>query len=129
MKTIIQAVKINAPAHDVYEAFMDSRKHAEFTGGTARISRKVGGSFSVFDKYASGKNLELTQDKRIVQSWRAEDWPEGKLSKITITLKEARGVTTLGFKQTGVPDPFYRDISQGWKGYYWKPLKKMLEKR
>ncbi len=126
-KTIIQTVKIKAPAHDIYEAFMDSKKHAAFTGAGAKISRKIGGSFSVFDGYSSGKNIELIEDKKIVQSWRAEDWPEDQISKITITLKEAKGITSLGFKQTGVPESFFNDISQGWKEYYWGPLKRMLE--
>ncbi len=126
-KTIIQMVKIKASAHDVYEAFMDSKKHAAFTGAAAKISRKVGGSFSVFDGYAKGTNLELKRDKKIVQNWRADDWPEDQLSKITITLKEAKGITTLSFKQIGVPESFYKDISDGWKDYYWEPLKNMLE--
>jgi len=34
----------------------------------------------------------------------------------------------LTFTQSGVPDQHYRDISQGWRDYYWKPMKEMLEK-
>jgi activator of HSP90 ATPase len=130
-KTINQTIKIKADAHDVYEALMDSRKHSKFTGGAAEISREVGGSFSVFDGYASGTNIELIPDKKIVQSWKAEEegWPENHLSRITIVLKEAKGVTTLDFTHGGVPEPNYEDISQGWKEYYWEPLKKMLEKK
>lgn len=128
-RTIRQMVRIKAPAHEVYEALMDSKKHSAFTGSGASISREVGGRFSVFDGWASGTNVELVQDKRIVQSWRAGDegWPEDHLSIITITLKEAKGVTSLGFRQSGVPESSYEDISQGWKEYYWEPLKRTLE--
>ena len=77
-KTIRQSVAIRASTHDVYEALMDSRKHAQFTGDKASISRKVGGKFSVFDGYSEGTNLELIQDTKIVQTWRASDWQEGQ---------------------------------------------------
>jgi uncharacterized protein YndB with AHSA1/START domain len=73
-KTVKQSVTIKVSPHDVYEALMDSRKHAQFTGDKASISRKVGGKFSVFDGYSEGTNLELIQDTKIVQAWRASDW-------------------------------------------------------
>jgi len=69
---------------------MDSRKHARFTGGSARISRKVGGKFSVHDGYAEGRNLELIPDMKIVQTWRASDWPEGLYSNVTFELNETK---------------------------------------
>jgi activator of HSP90 ATPase len=127
-KTIKQTVKIKASPHDVYEALMDSRKHAQFTGGKATISRKVGGKFSTFDGYAEGTNLEMIPDKKIVQSWRADDWPEGHYSRATFLLEAIPDGTQLTFTQTDVPDDQYADVSQGWKDYYWAPMKEMLEK-
>ena len=127
-KTIKQSVTIKAKPHDVYEALMDSKKHARFTGGKAVISREVGGKFSAFDGYSEGVNLELIPDKKIVQSWRAEDWPEGHYSTATFALKEVAGGTNLAFTQTGVPEEFLDDIAQGWRDYYWAPMKEILEK-
>lgn len=72
-RSIKQIVMIQATPEDVYEALMDSRRHAKLTGGGARISRKVGGRFSVFDGYAKGKNLKLVPGRKIVQTWRADD--------------------------------------------------------
>ena len=46
-KTIRQTVQFGARPEDVYDALMDPKKHAKFTGAKATISRKVGGSFSV----------------------------------------------------------------------------------
>jgi len=91
-KTIRQTVEIAAKPEDVYEALMDSKKHSRFTGGKCVISRKVGGTFSVFDGYAEGENLELVKGKRIVQSWRDTDFPEGKYSKVTFSLKKIKGL-------------------------------------
>ena len=114
--------------HEVYEAIMDSRKHSEFTGSQVSMSRKVGGKFSVYGGDIEGVNLELIPDQKIVQSWRYSDWPEGHYSKATFSLKEIPGGMRLNFTQTGVPEKFYDDISQGWRDYYWEPMKEMLEK-
>jgi activator of HSP90 ATPase len=107
---------------------MDSKKHAEFTGGKAVISRKVGGKFSAYDGYAEGVNLELVPDKKIVQTWRASDWPEGHYSRATFALKAIASGTQFTFTQSGIPAEFADDVSQGWRDYYWAPLKEMLEK-
>jgi len=74
---------------------MDSGKHAQFTGGEAKISRKVGGKFTAFDGYSEGVNIELVADKKIVQTWRASDWPDGQYSQVTFSLKEVAGGTRL----------------------------------
>jgi activator of HSP90 ATPase len=126
-KTIRQSVNIKANPHDVYEALMDSEKHAQFTGGAADISREVGGKFTAFDGYSEGENIELIQDKKILQSWRASDWMEGHYSQVTFLLNDSKEGTLLAFYQTGVPEEQYEDISQGWWDYYWNPMKKMLE--
>ena len=126
-RTIKQSVTFKTSAHEVYEALMDSRKHSEFTGSKCSISRKVGGKFSAYDGYNEGINLELVPDKKIVQSWRGSDWPEGHYSQATFSLDEAGGLTNLTFLQAEVPEEFYDDIYQGWHDYYWQPMKDMLE--
>jgi activator of HSP90 ATPase len=127
-RTIRQSVTLKASPHDVYEALMDSKKHTKFTGGKTSISREVGGKFSAFDGYAEGVNLQLVPDKKIVQSWRASDWPEGHYSEATFLFKEIKGGTRLTFNQTGVPEEQSDEIAQGWRDYYWAPMKEMLEK-
>jgi activator of HSP90 ATPase len=67
-------------------------------------------------------------DQKIVQSWRYSDWPEGHYSKVTFSLEKVAGGTRLTFTQTGVPEERYEDIAQGWRDYYWGPMKEMLER-
>ncbi len=127
-RTIHQTVSFHASVHDVYEMLMDEKKHALFTGGSARISREAGGTFVTNDGYSTGTNKELVQDKKIVQTWRASDWPGDHYSTLTITLSQVSSGTKLSFIQAGVPDDQYDEISQGWNDYYWNPMKAALEK-
>ncbi len=127
-KTINQMVTFRASAHEVYEALMDSGKHSEFTDSACSISREVNGEFSAYDGYIEGINKELVSDEKIVQSWRATDWPENHYSQVTFLLDETGDVTSLTFTQTGVPEDYYDDIFQGWHDSYWTPMREMLEK-
>jgi len=127
-KTLRQSATFGATPHEVYEMLMDSRKHSKFTGGKASISRRIGGKFTVYGDYIQGINLELVPNKKIVQSWRGSDWPRGHYSRITFSLKKVKNGTRLNFRQSGLPEKFYKDISQGWRDFYWKPMKEMLEK-
>ena len=125
--TIRQTVKFKASPHEVYESLMDSKKHSGFTGEDAKISRKVGGKFSAYGRYITGKNLKLIADRKIVQKWRGSDWPQGHCSTVTFTLKKIPGGTELMFLQTEVPEEFLMDISDGWTEFYWKNRKKCLK--
>jgi activator of HSP90 ATPase len=128
-KTIRQSVTIKASPHAVYEILMDAKLHSEFTGSEVKMSRRVGGKFSVYGGDISGENLELAPDQKIVQSWRYSDWPEGVYSTATFSLAPVDKGTRLTFTQSGVPDDKYEDIKQGWKDYYWDPIKAMLEEK
>jgi activator of HSP90 ATPase len=127
-RIIKQTVTFKASPHDVYEALMDSKKHATFTGGKATISRKMGGTFSAYDGYIAGKNIELIQDKKIVQSWRAVDWPEGVFSTVTFKFTPIPEGTRLDFTHVDVPDGTEEEFTQGWIDNYWKPMKVFFEK-
>jgi activator of HSP90 ATPase len=127
-QTIRQIVHFKVPSREVYETLIHSKKHAKFTGSEARISRKVGGTFTVFDGYATGKNVELVEGKKIVQTWRAEDWESGHYSIVTFRIDPAPGGSKLTFTQKEVPASQYEAIQQGWRDFYWTPMKEMLEK-
>lgn len=128
LKTIKQKVVFKATSHEVYEALMDSKKHSNFTESKAEISREVGGKINAYDGYIAGKNLELVQDKKIVQEWRGKDWPKNHYSKAIFLLKKNKNGALLEFTQEGVPEDNYKSIKQGWHDHYWNPMKNMLEK-
>ncbi len=126
-RIIEQTVIFKASPHDVYEALMDSAKHAAFTGDEAFISREVGGEISAYGGYIRGINLELVPDRKIVQHWRAVDWPEGLYSTVTFLLTLNGDTTRLEFTHLGVPDGEEDNFAQGWIDNYWERMHILLE--
>jgi len=128
-ETIKQKVIIPATPVEVYEAFMDPKKHSKFTGSKATCDPKVGGTFTAWDGYISGKNLELEKGKRIVQEWISTDFPEGHApSRLELTFKKVKGGTEISMVHSDVPAEQASDIAQGWIDFYWEPLKKYFKK-
>ena len=126
MATIKQTAVIRgATPGDLYDTIMDAKKHGALTGQPTKVSRRVGGRFSVGHDL-EGKHLRLVPGKRIVQAWRANNWPKGTYSKATFAFTRAPGGAKITFTQTGVPDKYRGEISSGWKGYYWTPLRKQF---
>lgn len=125
--TIRQTVALSAPPEVAYEALMDSKKHAAFTGSAAKISGSVGGRLTAGDGYIKGRNLVLTKGKRIVQEWSTTEWPRGyPPSRLEIRLSKAKGGTRLLMVHSKVPAEQRDYYAQGWKDFYWAPLKKYL---
>lgn len=117
-----------ATPEQMYNAWMTSAPHAKFTGEEAQINPNVGGKFTTFGGWATGENVELIAGKKIVQTWRADDWPAGAISTVTVQLIKAPKGTKVLFSQTGIPANKAKDIAQGWREYYWEPLKTFFEK-
>ena len=120
---IHQLIQFSASPHAVYEALMDSKQHGEFTHSEAKISRDVGGIFSAYDGYITGINIELVPDKKIVQDWRAVDWPEGFFSRVIFEISPQGIGTHLDFTHNGFPEGTLEEFRQGWSDNYWDPMK------
>lgn len=137
---IHQEVEFSAPPHRVYAALTEAgqfqkvmMQSAAVTSGMvkapapARISREVGGSFVLFGGVISGRIIELLPDRRIVQAWRAADWPVGVYSIARFELQPHGTGTRLVFDHTGFPNGAAEHLAAGWKANYWEPLKKVLQ--
>jgi len=127
--TIRQKVLIPATPDEVYEAFMDAKKHTAFTKSKATCDPKVGGKFTAWDGYISGKNLELEKGKKIVQEWITTEWPKGyPPSKLELTFKKKGKATELTMIHSMVPAQ-QADLEEGWTQFYWEPLKEYFGKK
>jgi len=125
-KTIQQTVTFPASPRAVYDLLMDSRKHAALSGEKARISRRVGGTFSAWGSHISGMNLVLKPGRRIVQAWRATGWWPDHYSIVIFDIKKRPAGSTLKFTQLGVPPHRYSGHHRGWIETYWTPMKEVL---
>jgi len=124
---IHQEIVFHAAPKRVYDALLDARQFSQLTGGApAEIEQEAGGSFSCFGGMISGRNIELKANQRIVQAWRAANWPEGVYSVVRFELAGEGAGTKLTFDQSGFPDGQREHLDGGWHKMYWEPLRKYL---
>lgn len=130
-KDIKAELALPCSPQEAYDAWLDSKKHGEMIGATAKIDPKAGGKFDIWDNCLIGETLELDpKAHKIIQSWRdnSTDWSDGHYSKIVVEFKNHKGGTLLKFTQTGVPEAHIKSIEDGWKDYYWDKMKKYFAK-
>jgi len=119
-----------ATAKQIYKAWLSSKAHTAFTGDTAEVDPKVGGLFTAFNDYIEGTNLELRRDKKIIQSWRTTEFPaESEDSKLEIDLVEVKDGTKLTLTHSNIPDSQAESYKDGWKKFYFSPMKKYFSKK
>ena len=137
-ESIHQELVFQANRKRVYEALTDSKqfdKVIQLSGvlqsmhlgdKPAEISREVGGAFTLFGGYITGRQVELVPDERIVQAWRTGGWAPGVYSIARFELVEKGSGTKIVFDHTGFPKGEAEVLASGWKAHYWEPPAKLL---
>jgi len=132
-EAIHQEVEFKASRKRVYEALIDTnffehaKQFAKITGGApTKVSREIGGTFSIYGGHIVGRHLELEPYQRIVQAWRVVDWDPGAYSIAKFELKELGSGAKLIFDHTGFPAGKGEHLADGWNSYYWASLQKYL---
>jgi uncharacterized protein YndB with AHSA1/START domain len=121
-ESIHQEVVIKATRKRVYQALTDPDQFAKVSGGMAtKISREVGGPFSLFDGVITGRHIELVPGERIVQAWRS-GWAPGEYSIVRFVLKDEGSATRIVLDHTGFPKGAAEHLASGWKEHYWDGL-------
>jgi activator of HSP90 ATPase len=122
----------------IYEALLDTKqfdqiiqisgatKSMALGGKPTEISREVGGAFTIFGGYITGRHIELVPNERIVQAWRVGSWAPGVYSIAKFDLVEQGASTKIVFDHTGFPKGLGEHLASGWKEHYWEPLEKFL---
>lgn len=137
-EAIHQEVTFKATPARVYDALTDAKQFSRVVQLSAaaqsmaipkdpvEISRELGGAFSAFGGYITGRQIEFVQNQRIIQAWRAASWPAGAYSIARFELSPDGAGTKLVFDHTGFPQGQADHLLAGWKGNYWEPLAKFL---
>jgi len=128
--TITQKIVLPASPEEVYDAIVDAKQHSAFTGSKATSDPEVGGKFTAWDGYISGRHLELERGKRIVQEWSTSEWPSDyPPSRLEFTFREVKSGTELTMVHSNVPEEQADDYRQGWIDNYWELMKDYFRKR
>jgi activator of HSP90 ATPase len=137
-ESIHQEPVFKASPKRVYEALTDAKQFTrvvQLSGALqamhlpdkpAEISREAGGAFALYGGFITGRHVELVPNARVVQAWRAGDWPPGVYSIARFELIEQGSGCKIVFDHTGFPKGEAESLASGWKAHYWEPLAKVL---
>lgn len=119
----------NANPKQIYRAFLNAKAHTAFTGSKATGTGRVGGKFTAWDGYITGKTLELKNGKKIVQAWRTTEFPdEYPDSKLELNFRAKKGGTEIVMVHSKVPAPQTAEYREGWVSSYWDPLREYFRR-
>lgn len=127
MKEIHQTYHINAPIEKVWQALVDPKLIEKWSSDEAKMSDRDGDTFELWEGWLTGKNKKVEPFKKLVQDWRASDWPKEHYSEVSFELTKEGDGTKLDLKHSHVPDERFNEIDQGWHDYYLGQIKKLLE--
>lgn len=127
MKVIIQKYYIHASVEEVWKALTDPEYIDGWGAGKAKMSGDEGMNFSLWGGDVHGKNTKVVKNKLLVQDWISGDWDKPSIA--TFKLDQDGENTILDFSNENVPSKEHDDIENGWKDYYFGPLKEYLESK
>jgi activator of HSP90 ATPase len=119
-------IELKSTPQRIYEALLDAKQFATFSGMPATIDPKAGGAFSMFGGQIVGRTIELVPDQRIVQAWRPTHWDPGIYSIVEFQLKPQSSGTLVALDHKGFPEGDFDHLEWGWHAHYWEPLKKFF---
>ncbi len=116
---------IPAEPEEVYAALTNPATIQLWSGEPAEMSTVPGSEFSLWDGSISGRNIEFTEGKKIVQEWFFGD--QVAQSIVTIVLHQDKKGTSAELRHTNIPDEDYSDIVEGWNEVYFGALQDFYE--
>jgi len=123
------SVKLHCTAKEVFSGWLNDKVHSDFTGGAkATTSPNEGGSFSAWDGYITGTNVEIFPYKKIIQKWRTTDFaledPDSIL-EMFFTYKDDNTLNTI--THSNIPEGQGEQYKKIWKENYFSKMKKYFE--
>jgi Activator of Hsp90 ATPase homolog 1-like protein len=138
-EAIRQQLMFDASPQRIYQALTSTRDFDKITrlsdgalllnaagAKPTAISAELGGPFTLFGGYITGRQLEMMPNELLVQAWREESWKPGAFSIAAFYLTAEGGKTRLNFEHRGFPNGNGVSLAQGWHSHYWEPLAKLL---
>ncbi len=124
MKNIKRYYTLNAQPEDIYAALTNEAMIEIWTGEKAIMKAAEGTHFSLWDGSITGINIQLEENKLLVQHW---DFGEQKEpSVVTIKLHPHKKGTSVELIHENIPDEAFDNISGGWDEDYFGALKALF---
>ena len=118
------SVVLPAKPAAIYRAWLSTTEHSDMTGSPAQIEPRVGGRFSAWDGYISGRTLELDPNRRIVQAWRTSEFSETDPdSKVVLKFQGAAKGTKVTLTHSEIPEGQAGSYKAGWEEWYFTPMR------
>lgn len=125
--TVTDNDEFRTSADELYQTFTDVNRISAFTRGVPKVfeGAKKGGKFQLFDGNVAGEYLELDPPKKIVQSWRLNQWPGDHHSRLQIEFdqNDVDHVTVMRVTWEGVPVGQEEVTKRNWREYYVRSIK------
>lgn len=125
MQTIKQTYLINSSVEKVWQALTDPKIIERWGAGPAEMDNKEDTEFKLWGGDIFGKNTKVIINQLLEQNWYAGDWD--KPSKVIIKLTAKENQTQIDLTHKDVPKEEFEGIADGWKKYYFGPLKTTVE--
>ncbi len=118
-----------ASPEKVFRAWMSTDGHSAMTGSPAKVEPRVGGAFTAWDGYITGKTLALKPHSRILQAWRTSEFAEADAdSQIEVLLEAVKGGSKLTLTHTDIPEGQAESYESGWEESYFAPMRLYFSK-
>ena len=123
---IFQVIELECSVVELYRALTDAKLLSKLTGMDAKMDTHVGGMFDAWDNRCHGYMLYLSENTRIVQAWRHNDFPDGMFSTVMFDLESTETGSRVSFNHIGVPEEASGWLTEAWRKDFWVPLTEHL---
>ncbi len=127
-KVIQQSVLLPRSAVELFDMYLDPKKHQAFTGAPVTIGPTPGSAFSAFDGVLTGSILTVVKSSLVVQSWRSAKFTSTDIDStliLSFTSEQEKG--RINLVHLDVPEHDFEGVAEGWQKYYWEPWLRYLE--
>lgn len=99
----------------VMQLLTDEKLLRRWSGGEAKVEKKEGGRFEMFDGWVFGKVLKAT-DRELAYTWKTTDWAEDtSASEVHYKLEKDKEGTKVTVDHTGLPtEEEMNEHKEGW---------------
>lgn len=88
---------------DLWDLLTNPGRIPMWTRAPAQLSLNPGSTFSLFNGNVTGSILSIEPTNKLVQKWRAPQWPTNHFGTLTTTLSQGESSTKLTLSLEGVP--------------------------